>query len=56
VCFPYSEISNVKTDEKFRLKSQPDHHTGTSILELIPNIDMIHDFPSDPMHLLFLGG
>ncbi|XP_011688765.1 PREDICTED: uncharacterized protein LOC105450548 [Wasmannia auropunctata] len=55
VCFPYLEILNVRTDTKFRLKSQPDHHTGTSILEQIPNIDMIYDFPSDPMHLLFLG-
>lgn len=54
VCFPYLEIFNVRTDEKFRLKSQPDHHTG-SILELIPNLDMVYDFPSDPMHLLFLG-
>lgn len=55
ICFPYLDISNVKTNKKFRLKSQPDHHTGTSILELIPNIDMIYNFPSDPMHLLFLG-
>jgi len=55
VCFPYLNIFNVRTDQKFRLKSQPDHHTVTSILELIPNIDMVYDFPSDPMHLLFLG-
>lgn len=55
VCFPYLEISNIRTDEKFRSKSQPDHHTGTSILELLPNTDMVYDFPSDPMHLLFLG-
>lgn len=55
VCFPYLEISNIKTNKKFRLKSQPDHHTGTSILELIPDIDMVFDFPSDPMHLLYLG-
>lgn len=55
VCFPYLDISNVRTDKKFRLKSQPNHHSGTSILELIQNIDMVYDFPSDPMHLLFLG-
>lgn len=55
VCFPYLEMSNVRTDKNFRLKSQPDHHTGTSMLELIPNVDMVCDFPSDPMHLLFLG-
>lgn len=55
ICFPYLDISNVRTNKKFRLKSQPDHHTGTSTLELIPIIDMIYNFPSDPMHLLFLG-
>ncbi|KAL6418178.1 hypothetical protein ACFW04_012295 [Cataglyphis niger] len=53
VCFSYSEISNLRTDKKFRLKSQLNHHIGASILELIPNIDMVFDFPSDPMHLLF---
>ncbi|XP_020299059.1 uncharacterized protein LOC109863235 [Pseudomyrmex gracilis] len=55
VCFPYVQICNVRTNKNFRLKSQPDHHTGTSVLELIPNLDMVYDFPSDPMHLLFLG-
>jgi len=40
VCFPYLDIFNARTDQKFKLKSQPDHHTGTSILELIPNIDI----------------
>ncbi|XP_032690649.1 uncharacterized protein LOC116853628 isoform X2 [Odontomachus brunneus] len=28
VCFPYLDISNVRTDKNFRLKSQPDHHTA----------------------------
>lgn len=51
----YLDISNARTDKKFRLKLQPNHHVGISILELIPNIDMVYDFPSDPMHLLFLG-
>jgi len=57
VCFSYLDIFNVRTDQKFRLKSQSDYHRGTSTLELIPNIDMVYDFPSVhfPMHLLFLG-
>lgn len=31
------------------------NHNGTSILENIPNLDMVKDFPLDPMHLLHLG-
>jgi len=55
VCYPYLNSFPLRTDSDFRLKLQINHHTGTSILESIPNIDMIKDFPSDPMHLLYLG-
>jgi len=44
-----------RTDHDFRLKLQQSHHVGTSNLESIPNINMVDDFPSDPMHLIFLG-
>lgn len=54
VCFPGINF-NLRTDEGFRLKVQGEHHTGTSVLEQIPNIDMISDFVLDPMHLLYLG-
>ncbi|KYQ51475.1 hypothetical protein ALC60_09420 [Trachymyrmex zeteki] len=55
VIYPYLNKCNLRTDNDFRLKLQEDHHTGTSILESIPNINMVSDFPSDPMHLIFLG-
>lgn len=55
MCYPYVNSFAQRTDHDFRLKSQKDHHTGTSILETIPNLDMVKDFPSDPMHLLYLG-
>lgn len=53
----YPNVNNypLRTDNNFRLKLQENHHTGTSILESIPNINMVKDFPSDPMHLIFLG-
>ncbi|KAF2897930.1 hypothetical protein ILUMI_08245, partial [Ignelater luminosus] len=43
-----------RTDHDFTTK-RPDHHSGTSILELIPNLDMIKDIPLDYMHLICLG-
>lgn len=55
VCYPYLNSFPLRTNNDFRLKLQTDHHTGTSILESIPTIDMVEDFPSDPMHLLYLG-
>lgn len=54
-CYPYLKSFPLRTDDDFRQKLQRDHHTGTSILESIPNIDMVKGFPSDSMHLLFLG-
>jgi len=55
--YPYSTSNShpLRTNYDFRSKLQPEHHTGTSILELISNLDMVQDFPSDPMHLLYLG-
>lgn len=53
--YPYLNSFPLRTNNDFRLKLQPNHHTGTSILECIPNIDMVKDFPSDSMHLLYLG-
>lgn len=54
VCFP-DKLSKLRTDQDFRARSQPDHHNGTSVLEQIPDLDMISDFPCDPMHLFYLG-
>ncbi|XP_032689242.1 uncharacterized protein LOC116852726 [Odontomachus brunneus] len=54
VIYPYINNCHLRTNNDFRQKLQ-EHHTGTSILESIPNINMITDFSSDPMHLIFLG-
>jgi hypothetical protein len=55
VCYPRVNSFDERTDHDFRRKLRKGHHTGTSILETIPNLDMVKDFPSDPMHLLYLG-
>jgi len=53
VVFP--EIHNtLRTDEAFKNRSQPEHHTGDSILEKLP-IGMISQIPLDYMHLVCLG-
>lgn len=54
VCFPDTNFT-LRTDKQFRNKVNVEHHTGTSILESIPGLDMINSFPLDPMHLLYLG-
>uniref|UniRef100_A0A1Y1MBE4 DUF4218 domain-containing protein n=1 Tax=Photinus pyralis TaxID=7054 RepID=A0A1Y1MBE4_PHOPY len=55
VCFP--QIANLKhrTNQEFRNKVDEDHHTGTTILESIPGLNMIAAFPLDYMHLICLG-
>ncbi|XP_076299692.1 uncharacterized protein LOC143218425 [Lasioglossum baleicum] len=55
VCFPSLEPIACRTDVEFRTKGDNDHHTGTSILERIPNFDMIKSFPLDYMHLICCG-
>lgn len=55
VCFPEIENLHLRTNEEYRLKIDDSHHLGTSLIENIPNFDMIHDFPLDYMHLICLG-
>lgn len=55
VCFPDIENFTLRNDSDFRTKVDENHHTGTSVLEMIPGIDMIKDFPLDYMHLVCLG-
>lgn len=54
VCFPNQKFK-ARTDFEFRAKTQIDHHVGTSIIEQIPNFNLIDNFVLDPMHLLHLG-
>lgn len=44
----------LRTDDSFRSGACVEHHTGTTVLENL-NINMVEDFPLDPMHLLYLG-
>lgn len=55
ICFPVTEGYQLRTDGTFRSKEQDSHHTGTSVLEQIPGLDMIRCFPLDYMHLVCLG-
>ncbi|KYN22279.1 hypothetical protein ALC57_05315 [Trachymyrmex cornetzi] len=49
------QIHNTfRTDETFKNRSQPEHHTGDSILEKLP-IEMVSQIPLDYMHLVCLG-
>lgn len=54
VCFPEQKF-NLRTDDDFRQKKQPEHHNGITILEQLPNFDIIQSFILDPMHLIYLG-
>ncbi|GAB0100954.1 uncharacterized protein DMENIID0001_170700 [Sergentomyia squamirostris] len=47
--------ANERTDETFRMRSDPKHHKTTSPLEELP-LNMIKDFPvGDALHLIDLG-
>ena len=54
VCFKNID-SKHRNNESFRNKSNEEHHTGTSVLESIPNLDMVGQFPCEYMHLICLG-
>ena len=45
----------ARTDQSFRLRTNEQHHTGTSPFESLPSLDMIKHFPVDHMHCVFLG-
>ena len=54
--FPKCSSLNLRTDESFRLGSDPLHHKGESPFEKDSlHIDMIFSFPLDYMHLVCLG-
>ncbi|KAI9552634.1 hypothetical protein GHT06_020505 [Daphnia sinensis] len=53
IVFP-SVNAPLRTDESFRERFDPDHHNNYSCLEEL-NVDMVLDFPLDPMHLVDEG-
>lgn len=55
VSFPQVKNLKLRLDSDFRNRLQEDHHTGNSIIENIPGVDMIKSFPLDYMHLVCLG-
>lgn len=55
IVFPETENFIRRVDFEFRNKINKKHHTGTSILELLPNFDMVGSFVLDYMHLICLG-
>ena len=45
-----------RTDDKFRIKFNTDHHTGKSpVLDFMPKVDMVKKFILDFMHLGCIG-
>jgi len=44
----------LRTDESFKLRKNPEHHTGISIFEKI-SLPMVSTFSLDYMHLVCLG-
>lgn len=58
VCYSQT-VGELRTDEKFKAREDPTHHakiflTEKHVLELI-NVNMVSQFPLDPMHLIDLG-
>ncbi len=45
----------LRTNESFSNKTQPEHHHDKSPFEDIEYLDMVKDFPLDSMHLLYEG-
>lgn len=54
VVFPYL-AAPLRDDESFRQREDPDHHNYYSIVEELVSVDMVYDFPVDPMHLVHEG-
>lgn len=52
--FPNIENLNLRKDTQFRSQLDEEHHTGQSILEQIPQLNMINSFLLDYMHLICL--
>lgn len=52
--FPHKTAGNLRSDGTFRMKTQPEHHRGTSVLEKL-KVDMVSQIPFDYMHCVCLG-
>jgi len=54
VVFPDMTFTK-RTDTDFINQTDPEHHTGRTILQRIPNLGLVSDVPLDYMHLICLG-
>ncbi|CAG9773638.1 unnamed protein product [Ceutorhynchus assimilis] len=54
VCFPDINFTK-RTDESFRSKEDEDYHLNYTIIEQIPNFNIVENIPVDYMHSLCLG-
>lgn len=45
----------LRDDQSFRRRDNEEHHKGDSIIEAIQDLDMVDDFPLDPLHVIYLG-
>lgn len=50
-----SEDQPLRTDESFRQREQPEHHHHEKSKFEETSLDMVAQFPLDPMHLVFMG-
>ena len=48
-------IGSTRTNAQFRAQDDEDHHNGQSPLVKVSELDMINNFPVEPMHNVFLG-
>lgn len=55
VCFSQIDNLRLRNDQDFREKFDEDHHSGVSLIESIPNFNLVKNIPLDPMHLIYLG-
>lgn len=55
IIYPITDVES-RTDISFRAQSNAEHHIGMSpLLDIEPPIDLVHQFPLDSMHLVYLG-
>lgn len=53
-CFFHDKNFIKRTDGDFLNQPDPDHHTGNTIIQKIPNLGLVTEFPLDYMHLVCL--
>ncbi len=45
----------LRDNTSFRSRDNEHHHKGDPIIETIEDLDMVDDFPLDPLHVIYLG-